>query len=700
MNEDEHRRTHAARLPLSFSGLRGVLLVAVTYVYFLIFAQFGFLARLAELHLTDDRLKLVMAAMALGGIAVSLLAPRVRWLACPQCRLRGALLGCAVAALLSLLTMNASGAIAVAGLIGLSLGLLTVTLVAHLPLWIGQRNPLARVALGTGLGYFLCNVPALFTASPGMVAMASAACCLAGVFLVGNPSKDTDSSIGPELRSLVSPVAQKAPAFLLVLAWFTALIWLDSAAFYIIQHAPQLKAGTWQGDPHLWRAGLLHLVAALLSAWMLARRGLVVTLATALGVLGAACLLLAHPIEIPLAALLYPVGVSLYSVALVAYPSLLMVSVDHAQTARRAGYLYALAGWFGSAMGIGMAQHLMHIPPAFVVCAALLFAVPMALTTLRAIPTQAATTQAGNSQPGTAQARRSTLLPLLAIPAVLAASWGIYRITSVHVSPRATAPDTSALTAAIARGRRVYIAEGCIHCHSQYVRPNTADVLMWGPASDVEAIRREQPPLIGNRRQGPDLSQVGARRSSLWLRIHFYRPRDISYQSPMPSYAYLFTPQSAGHNTRGDDLIAYLLSLGHPGPWNPAATAWQPSAQAWGAANRQSGETLFQHSCATCHLLDGTARRKWSASFHRLPPNLFSNPLPHFPASMDEDAQRIEIARIVKFGLPRTDMAGHEYLPDAQIAALAEWLVNKRQANSQTTANSIAVSGAAPSKIR
>ena len=32
------------------------------------------------------------------------------------------------------------------------------------------------------------------------------------------------------------------------------------------------------------------------------------------------------------------------------------------------------------------------------------------------------------------------------------------------------------------RGRHVYIAEGCINCHSQYVRPNTTDVAMWGPA--------------------------------------------------------------------------------------------------------------------------------------------------------------------------------------------------------------------------
>ena len=66
----------------------------------------------------------------------------------------------------------------------------------------------------------------------------------------------------------------------------------------------------------------------------------------------------------------------------------------------------------------------------------------------------------------------------------------------------------------IERGRQVYIAEGCISCHSQYVRPNSSDVLMWGPAETIEELRQQTPPLIGNRHQGPDLSEVGGRRSA------------------------------------------------------------------------------------------------------------------------------------------------------------------------------------------
>ena len=50
------------------AGWRGIGLIAVTYIYFLIFAQFAFLKRLADLGIAGAHFKAVMAAMALGGI--------------------------------------------------------------------------------------------------------------------------------------------------------------------------------------------------------------------------------------------------------------------------------------------------------------------------------------------------------------------------------------------------------------------------------------------------------------------------------------------------------------------------------------------------------------------------------------------------------------------------------------------------------
>src|ERR1019366_10548529 len=70
------------------SSWQGVALVAITYVYFLIFAQFAFIQRLAALGIEGTHLKIVMAAMAIGGILFSLLTPRLKLWPSPNLRLR------------------------------------------------------------------------------------------------------------------------------------------------------------------------------------------------------------------------------------------------------------------------------------------------------------------------------------------------------------------------------------------------------------------------------------------------------------------------------------------------------------------------------------------------------------------------------------------------------------------------------------
>ena len=633
----------AARPP-GFEGWQGIALVAATYVYFLIFAQFGFLKRLNELGINEARLPAIMAAMALGGIGMSLIAPRSSLWNYPSWRLQAGLIGCVLAAVCSLFPLNAMTALVVALAIGLSLGLLTVTLVANLSLWIGFRKPLFKIGLGTGLGYLVCNFPPLFTASPRAIALLSAVGCVI-TLIAANRS--------PMFRAIPkAPTAESGPiSFVLVLTWFTALVWLDSAAFFIIQNSPILKAGTWQGDLHLWRTGALHLAAALVTAWLLARRGISITLAVALAALGVACLLLLDPARISLAAVLYPLGVSLYSVALVAYPSFLMPAASQAVRARRAGYLYALAGWIGSAMGIGMGRNLHYVPPAFVALAAALFIVPWLWDAV-----------------ATGRLSKSVQIQALAVLGVLSIAFAITLIARPPIHPFA---NSVALTP-IERGRRIYIAEGCINCHSQYVRPNTADVTMWGPVTSLDAIHRQRPPLIGNRRQGPDLSQVGARRSPLWLRIHFMNPRDVSYGSIMPRFDYLFS------DSRGGDLIAYLGSLSDSGHWNGVAN-WQAAPGAQSGAAALDGSKLFAEHCATCHASDGVVRRKWSSSFRRIPPDLFRDRLQHASAQATPNEMHAEIARIAKFGIQGTDMPGHEYLPDDQIEAIADYIARQRQ---------------------
>ena len=351
-------------------GWAGIGLIAVTYVYFLIFAQLGFLKRLLECGVTGNGLKAVMGAMAAGGILASLTMFRLEGRVTPVRRMRFAFALCAAGALLTLPPLDLVGGMALAALIGLGLGCLTVTLVTHLHLWIGSRRALLKMGVAVGFAYLVCNDPGLFQASTAFVAVFSGVICVVGILLAGLTTND-------DVAELVKPEPGTAPYFLPVLIGFTALIWLDSAAFYIIQNTPSLKAGTWEGSHRLWQNGGVHVIAAVVGALVLGRWGLTVTLGVAFGLLGAACLLLGWADGAVAASVAYPAGVSVYSVALVAYPAYLAGMHAARDRAWRAGWLYAVAGWLGSGLGIIVATDLQRIPPMIVVGAALVFFVSL-----------------------------------------------------------------------------------------------------------------------------------------------------------------------------------------------------------------------------------------------------------------------------------------------------------------------------------
>jgi cytochrome c oxidase cbb3-type subunit 2 len=128
-------------------------------------------------------------------------------------------------------------------------------------------------------------------------------------------------------------------------------------------------------------------------------------------------------------------------------------------------------------------------------------------------------------------------------------------------------PEPPAAGAAL--GRQVYIAEGCIHCHSQYVRPGADDEDRLGHARDPEFSLGQSPVLIGNRRQGPDLMNIGLRLPREWHREHLQNPRRVAPASRMPAYAHLFAPG----DPRGEALLDYLDSLGRE---NATATGAAP----------------------------------------------------------------------------------------------------------------------------
>ena len=149
----------------------------------------------------------------------------------------------------------------------------------------------------------------------------------------------------------------------------------------------------------------------------------------------------------------------------------------------------------------------------------------------------------------------------------------------------------------------------------------------------------------------------------------------------MPSYAFLFRDQ------RGNDLVAYLASLGAPAAQQHIADEqqWHLPPEALAAANSADGPQLYNHYCATCHNADGRTRLKWQSEFIESPAILTAGAITtaspittggevDHPAARPESARIDHLAQIIKFGIPSSDMAGHEYLPDKDIASLSSWL--------------------------
>ncbi|MGZ8940553.1 MAG: cbb3-type cytochrome c oxidase subunit II, partial [Limisphaerales bacterium] len=339
-----------------------------------------------------------------------------------------------------------------------------------------------------------------------------------------------------------------------------------------------------------------------------------------------------HPELRSLAGWTYPAGVSVYSACLVAFPAFGPITTRRAQIAWVGAVLYAVSGWICSGLGIGMAQNLNEIPWQFVVVSAGLISIPFLWKAGSRLSRREISYAAGVLA---AAAIANMLLP----------------------QAKATAPSK------VERGRAIYIAEGCINCHSQFVRPHSTDELFWGPYQPLERLTTNNPPLFGNRRQGPDLLNIGNRRSRAWLEFHFKAPRELSPGSSMPSYEHLF------RDARGSALLDYLVSL-KSDETRPVGD-WRPDFDTVG---RSDSGAVYQEHCAVCHGHSAAARPRFPAEFQRVPPDLFATNLTFAPTALPARVRVEQMARIIKFGLPGTDMPGHEYMPDQDMIALARYL--------------------------
>lgn len=204
-------------------------------------------------------------------------------------------------------------------------------------------------------------------------------------------------------------------------------------------------------------------------------------------------------------------------------------------------------------------------------------------------------------------------------------------------------PDAVALSPEAVKGKAVFVANGCVACHTQQVRNVDMDKV-WGTRPSMAAdyadihrtdIWRNTATLMGTERTGPDLTDIGNRQPSQdWNLVHLYNPRIVVKESIMPAYPWLFTVKEEpaasdvvvnvpakyldgreGKVIATKDamyLIAYLQSLKQTklpeGDATPAFLYKKEKAEAAAAGAPTAavdGKAVFTANCQTCHQANG-----------------------------------------------------------------------------------------------
>jgi cytochrome c oxidase cbb3-type subunit 2 len=201
-------------------------------------------------------------------------------------------------------------------------------------------------------------------------------------------------------------------------------------------------------------------------------------------------------------------------------------------------------------------------------------------------------------------------------------------------------PDAVALSEAAQKGKAVFIANGCVACHTQQVRNVEMDKV-WGERPSLAAdyanihrtdVWRNTATLMGTERTGPDLTSIGSRQPSKdWHLVHLYNPRIVVKESVMPAYPWLFTikenpapadivvnmPAAWYNSSEGKVvatrdalyLFAYLQSLQQT-KLPEGATAQEflykaPAKKAAGGAAEVDGKAIYTQNCQSCHQASG-----------------------------------------------------------------------------------------------
>ncbi len=226
-------------------------------------------------------------------------------------------------------------------------------------------------------------------------------------------------------------------------------------------------------------------------------------------------------------------------------------------------------------------------------------------------------------------------------------------------------PNNVPLTELEEYGRRIYLANGCIYCHSGFVRPQdlAAGQLYLYPriAEPGDYVASDQSPnMFGTERTGPDLSNSGGFHPDDWHIAHYKNPRSVTPISVMPSFEFLSLQEASGliaftqartgklaqirtlHQLNmkqlinaEQDLTTTLQSdfkIGYPGADNLANLMmidrgywFEPNPLPVTQQNLIRGRDIFQERCIGCHGVAGDGEGV-ALAFLNPPPASFLDP--------------------------------------------------------------------------
>lgn len=189
------------------------------------------------------------------------------------------------------------------------------------------------------------------------------------------------------------------------------------------------------------------------------------------------------------------------------------------------------------------------------------------------------------------------------------------------------------------RGYTIYYQNQCWTCHTIYSR-------FWDnsgyPKSQAGDFNFLMPVPLGSERTGPDLSNIGRKRSISWDIEHHKRPRAFMPNSIMPNFYWLSDRDL-------EDLAIFLFNSGdrvageqpmqppasYTGQENPlpaprvtpiSATTQAQGWDTWMAAGLQEGKELYVARCLDCHGCAGNGLGYYASTLFITPVNFKAFP--------------------------------------------------------------------------